>query len=153
MADQQDRVLGFADELRGLSHLVDVRALVDHAVARGRQRLRQVELFQDDVRRIFDIDRPRRAAERLADAFADDLVGLVGIFDRGGVFHRILEQRHLLDELDAAAAHALFGHAGALAAEEDDRRVFDQAALNGGRGVGDARPERSDADGRLAGDA
>ena len=153
MADQQDRVLGGADQVGRFLDPVDVRALVDQAIAVRRQRRGQVQFLQDDVAGIFDIDRAGSAAHRLANALTHDLVGLVGIFDRGSIFDAIFEQRHLLHKLDAAATDALFGDAGALARQEDDRRIFDQRALDGGRHIGDARPQRADRDGGLAGDA
>ena len=105
------------------------------------------------MRGIFDIGRPRRARHGAADRLADHFVGLVGIFDGAGIFHRILDERFLAHELDAASAHAALGDTGALAAKEDDRRIFNQAALDGGHEIGHARPQRADADGGLAGDA
>ena len=50
VADQQDRVLGLANQFHRFGDLVDVRALVDQAIARRRQRLRHVEFFENDVR-------------------------------------------------------------------------------------------------------
>lgn len=143
----------FANELCGFGNLVDVRALIHQTITRRRQRLRHVQLFQDHMRGILDVGRPRSAGHRLADGFADDLVGLIGILDRGRIFHGILEQRHLLDELDAATAHSLLGHAGTLPAEEDDRRIFHQRALHGRSGIGNAGAEGADADGGFAGNA
>ena len=153
MADEEDRILGFADQFGGFVDPVDVRALIDQAITLRHQRRWQVQLFQNDVAGIFDVNRTRRAAHRLANAFTDHFVGLIGIFDRSGIFHRIFEQRHLLHELDAAPADALFGDAGALARQEDDGRMFDQRALDRGRHIGDARPQRADSDGGLACDA
>src|SRR3546814_12268759 len=67
--------------------------------------------------------------------------------------HRVLEQRFLLDELDAAATDALLGDAGALAAEVDDRRVLDQRGHHRAGRQGDAGAERGDAQRRTAGHA
>ncbi len=62
-----------------------------------------------------------------------------------------VEKRFLLDELDAAAAHPPLGDAGPLAAEEDDRRVLHQGALDRAGDVGHARAEGADAQAGLAG--
>ena len=150
MADEQDRLLGVADQLGGLGDAVAVGALHGETVAVRRQRLRHVELLQRHVVRELDIGGSRRARHRDADRLADDLVGLVGIFDRAGILHRILDQRLLTHELDAAAADAPLGDAGALAAEEDHRRVLDQAALDRRHHVGHAGPQRADRERRIA---
>ena len=57
----------------------------------------------------------------------------------------------LLDELDPAAAHPALGNAGALAAEEDHRRVLHQSAHHRAGDVGHTRAERADAQARFAG--
>jgi hypothetical protein len=153
MAYQQDRLFRLLYDLGGFVDAVDIRALHGQAIALGRQDRLVFHFLEDDVARILDEGRARRAGHRDADRLADDLVGLVGIFDRGGELHRILEHRLVADELDAAAAHAALGDAGALADEEHDRRVLDLGALDGGRHVGDARAERGGGERRLAGDA
>ena len=56
-----DRALGRADQLRGLGDLARAGTLVDQTIAVGRQGIRYIELFEDDVRRELDIARPRRA--------------------------------------------------------------------------------------------
>jgi hypothetical protein len=117
------------------------------------QRRRHVQILLDHVGGVFDIDRSRRAGLRNPQRVADNLIRLVGVFDTGAVLHRVLKQPHLFDELNPAAADALFGHAGSLAAQKDDRGVFDPRAHHRTGRVGDAGAERSDAHGRPAGHA
>ena len=57
----------------------------------------------------------------------------------------------LADELDAAAANPSLGDPGALAAEEDHRRVLHLGAHDRARDVGHTGPERADAQARAAG--
>ena len=139
VAHQQDRALGLADQLRGLGDLARARALIDQSIPARRQRIRDVELFEDDVRRELDVGRSRRAGHRAADRLADDLVGLVGVLDRAAVLDRRREKAFLLDELDAAAPHPPLGDAGPLTAEEDHRRVLHQRAHHRAGDVGHAR--------------
>ena len=152
MADQQDRLFRSLDQPRGFRDQIGIAALVDQAIL-GRRRWRgHVQLFHQDMAGQFDIDRAGRAAHRLADGFVDDLVGLVGIFDRAEKLDRIAHQRLVADELNAPPAHAALGHAGALTAEENHRRILNQAALDGWHQISQARPKRADGDGGLAGD-
>ena len=51
----------------------------------------------------------------------DDLVCLVGVFDRCAVLHGRREKGLLTDELDASATHPSFGDACPLPAQEYDR--------------------------------
>lgn len=145
MAHQQDRALRFADEFHGLGDLGCPGALIDKPIPVGRQRFCHIELFENDMRRVLDIDGTGRAGHRLADRFVDDLVGLVGVLDGGAVFDRGCEKRFLADELDTAAPHPAFGDAGPLTAEEDHRRVLHFRALDRTRDVGHARAQRADA--------
>ena len=149
--DEQDRLLGLANEFGcPLDHL-GARTLVHQPVRLGRQRLGHVEFLEDDVRRVLDVGRSRRSGLRDAQCVADDLVGLVGVFDARRVLHRRLDHGRLLDELDTTAADALLGDARALAAKEDHRGVLDLGALDRAGEVGQPRAERADGEPRLAG--
>ena len=153
VAHEEDRPLGLEDQFGRFGDPVTVGALFGQAIALGRQHRRHVEFFEDHVAGIFDVSRPRRARHRDADRLADHFVGLVGVLDRTRILDRSLDHRLLADELDAPAPHAPLGHARTLAAEEDDRRILDLAALDRGHHVGKAWPERAEAQRRLAGDA
>jgi hypothetical protein len=115
-----------------------------------RQRIRYVELLEDDVRRKLDIGRAGGARHGPPDRLVDDLVGLVGVLDRAAVLDRRREKRLLLDELDAPAPDPPLGDAGTLAAEEDDRRVLYECALDRSRDVGHAGAQRADTQAGLA---
>ena len=121
MTHQQDRIVGRTDQAHRLGDLTLAGALVHQTVPLGRQRVGDVEFFEDHMRRELDVAGAGRSRHRPADRLADDLVGLVGVLDRAAVLDRRCEQPFLLDELDAAAPHPAFGDAGALAAEEDHR--------------------------------
>ena len=151
VAHQQDRALGFANQLRGLCDLSSTRTLVDQAVDAGLGSLGHIEFFQDHVGRELDVGRTGCAGHRPANGLVHDLIGLVGVLDRAAVLHRRSEKPFLLDELDAAPAHPSFGDAGSLATEEDHRRVLHQRAHHGAGDIGDTGAEGADAQSRLAG--
>lgn len=64
-----------------------------------RQRIGHVELFEDDVRRVFDVGRAGGAGHGPADGLMDDLVGLVGVLDGRAVLDGRGEKGLLADEL------------------------------------------------------
>ena len=150
MTHQENRLLRLGDQLRCLRDLACACALVHQAVPVRRQRLGDVELGEDDVRRVFDVAGSRRAGHRPPDRLVNDLVGLIRVLDRAAVFHRRREKTLLLDELDSSAADPTLGDTGALPAEEDHRRVLDQRAHHRAGDVGDPWPQRADAQARLA---
>ena len=151
VAHQQDRALGFADQLHSLCDLTSTRTLVDQAVIRWRGRLPNVELLQDHVGRKLDVGRTGCARHRPANSLVHDLICLVGVLDRAAVLDRGREKPFLLDELDAATTHAALGDARPLTTEEDHRRVLHQGAHHRPGNVGDARSEGADTQTGLAG--
>ncbi len=153
VAHQQNRALSLPNQLRGLGDFGCARALVDEPVPVRRQRVRNVELFEQHVCRVFDVGRARRAGHRPTDCLADDLVGLIGVLNGCAVLHRRREKWLLADELDATATHPAFGDACPLATEEDHWRVLDLGAHHRPGDVGHTRPESADAKSRSAGHA
>jgi hypothetical protein len=149
MSDQQDRALRRADQLHGFGHLALTRGLVDKPVPAGRQRIRHVQLLENDVRRVLDIGRAGCAGHGPADCLVNDLIGLVGVLYRTAVLDRWREKAFLLNELDTSTPDTPFGDAGALAAEEDHRRVLYERTHHRAGDIGHAGSERANAQARL----
>ena len=138
LPQQQDGLLRGGDERHGVRHRAGAGALRDEAIILRRQRRRQVELRLHHAHGIFDIDGPRRAAERTAEGFVHDLVGLLREFYDTDIFHRALEIARLRRVLETAAADALVEETLALAHDEDGGGVLLRGADRGRREIGDA---------------